>query len=644
MINNARAGGHAPPAYKNRNAVNRLLAFGSTVGNEDWVDYLKHAAEKNGGEVWPKLRLHPGTTREDIEAYVQTQRTLLFGRTLIIPVSFPTETAGHRNLLAGSLRTTPMQFFEIEPHGTVTHLTKEHERNRTLLQALVHAISRKVSRPAVLIPYTEACVRIGPQAVDSWFMSEHINVEPPGLCTMWSLLFAKKFLEAGNAGAAVVAVREIQEDMGGGPGPTNNLRRQRGLKQLVDMADGVTFAYQRRHPKMRDDEGVARLSRQERQILLPGYVSPAERIAKALRASTKTPLPVYRIRLGSDSTDFDMRKLYVHFCGQAPVVGPTTECIPRYEFPPRFENHTVDLDAFAKIVTTVMAKDLDLLPFESGCPKQLVEAADFASLVTATKTLMEAWYAHTKTNPGVMHDFRSSDALSAACVFGFNFCCGAGKSMDHLKFDPVLLYTAVRQMRTDLTTAHRRCAALLWFACCYGETPAAAWPRATLLSFAGCAGGAAWKQVISEPERLALVASAKEELDKFMLYRQYTTDWRYKAGLAGGMTAGFLIGLVLPPAGLAVSAAAGAAIGLRENATRYYYRLTGGDVEWLIKLQRRLAASLVDLMFVVDAGTVVNQLQPGMRLKEVMLKDNVETTSVWRRRFQSQMKMNQQFH
>lgn len=641
----ARAGGHASALYKDSGAMDRLMAFGAEVGNMPWEDYLKGTTQKHGGVVWPKLVLDADSSGASVgryAVYYAAKRNISKARTLVVPVSFPADGIGHRNVWVGSLTTVPMQFFEFEPHGAQTQLTKHHERVRPLLQALVKAVGQLLGRPAILNAYTGACVAVGPQAINNRFMNRHVAVKRFGLCTMWSLLFAKKFLEAGSAGPAAAAVRRIQEDMGGGPAPVDEVRRQRGLKELLDMADGVMF-YSRVNIKGKFAAGVARLTQQEKDVLLPGYVSPAERIAKALRASTKTPLPVYLIRLGSNPAPYDMRKLFVWFCAQPPVAAASTKSIPRYQFPPRYEQDEVDFEAFKKIVVTMMAKDLDLLPFQTGCLQQEIGTADFTFLVTAHNALMRAWYVRTKKGVDVQHGFRTADATAAACVLGFKACCGASITAEEPEFDAELLRRALGQLQAVLTTAGRRCLALLWFACCYGESAGAAWPRATLLTFLGCTGGAGWSQLIppdvAEPHRLALVETAKLELGKFLQKRQYSTAWRFVAAHAAGVTACVALGSLVP-GGMIVSAAVGGAI----PGPWSYYRLTNQDVSWLTNLQRQLAGSLVDLMFVVDAGGVVTRLEAGMRLKEVMLRDNVETASVWRRTYKSLAVRNSDFH
>lgn len=640
--------------------IDQLNVYGVYLGNYPTLGdaYLQSVAAQYGGTAWPTFIIETGTTTA-ADAAMQASENLLKQRPqaqdkLVLQVTIR-GYINHRNALVGSLES--MVFYLFEPNGSAfrdDEFNHAHGQVQPLLQAYVDIVGTAFGKRATLVPRDQACVSVGPQSINEQAYQAATTADRKGLCTLWSLLFAKTFLESGGLCPSLQQVVEMQLQLGGGDQPrplldlvtgTRRLaedRRQAGLKKLTNMTSTLAF---RSNGEDIIPTSVPMTARQK-EAYLPGYVTPADRIARALRAAVRVPLAAYWIDL--DGTNHDMRRVFIDLASQTPVESATTTSLPIFALPLTYQGHRITPPAFTKIVLTVFCKDMDLLPL----PARL--AADIPGLSGDASVLKDAQDVMATLTRGALpraFDWRTPNAVAAAAMYAFGEC-GYLLGFSRLGIRRVLTKqksrfseAALAQTETLLAKHRGQALMLLALACFYCEATGNPWARSVLAPLLGVSMESSWMVPVAWDEwRAAVRRWAVNHITDFFAKRQYTARWLYGAGVTTATIAAVAVSAATAPFGGGVLAGA-AAGGWLSASFREYYRLSEGEAGWLRKLQGQLKEAAFNLAVVTDGSNTVRPvIQSGMRVKEVILSDNRGSETVWKRSFRSSAMANQEYH
>lgn len=644
--------------------IDQLNVYGVWLGNHPTLgdEYLQSVAAQHGGIAWPTFVIAPGTTTA---ADAARQASENFSKRRPQPhdkLVLQLDIKGgfnHRNALVGSLQS--MVFYHFEPHGCASleyEFNHTHVRILPLIQVYVDVVGAAFGKRATLVPRDQACVSVGPQSVNQRAYQAATTARRYGLCTLWSLLFAKTFLESGGLCPSLQQVREMQSQLGGGdrPRPLMDLvtgtrrlaegRRRAGLTKLTDMTAALAV---RTDGKGSFATSVPMTARQK-DAYLPGYVTPADRIARALRAAVRVPLAAYWIDL--DGTNHDMRRVFIDLASRTPAEGATTTSLPTFALPLTYQGHRITPPAFAKIVLTIFCKDMDLLPL----PSRL--AADIPGLSGDASVLQDAQDVVVTLVRGARPeapDWRTPNAVASAAMYAFGEC-GYLLGFSRTGIRRVLTKqksrfsgAALAQAETSLAKHRGRALTLLTLACFYCEATSNPWARSVLAPLLGLSMESTWMVPVAWDEWRATVRQwAVLHITDFFAKRQYTARWIYGAAVTYATIAAVAVSVPVtvlagPLVGGAISGAA--AGGWADASFQEYYRLSEGEAEWLRKLQGQLKEAAFNLAVVTDSSnTVRSVIHAGMRVKEVMLSDNRGSETVWRRSFRSSAVVNRGYH
>ena len=639
------------------NAINRLQLYGTQIGNQDTIvaAYLLKVAQANKCTLWPQLRMTKDTTETDLVKLakdnlqripLQNKKTLLF----LYVIQY--EGWGHLNVVVGS--TESMQFFHYEPHGAGagTAVSAAHSAYRPRLIYYLKAISPR----ATLVEFTESCPFYGPQVVNQRALSRTSKNPRDGICTLWSILFAKKILELGNINLAKGDVFRVQEAIGAEKQHkvvdslwlaflgidsvnTSEARRQKALAELLNMTESL--AWQGRD-KLGNKSTTIKLSKPEKLAYIPGYVSPSEKIARALKSAVKQPLGVYLLRL--EHGTYDKRKLFALFSSEQPVHKPTLQSIAVFRSPPfRAENNIIYLYDFADMILTMMCKSFDHL----SAVKFLESRTYILSTMSQSTRLRAVKHVHEGLRDASQKvefksSYRTPNPLAQACYTAF--CKTAPLLRAAANTDK--LFRNIESLPPDEQTL-----AGLVIACVYFEATGNSWPRSALLHLLEISEDKSlWQPLLIDTElRERKFAAAESQVKQFFERRQFSMRWTHTAGIAAAAGIGggamLAVGVLLSP--IAVGSVGGSVLGASLGGASYsrYYKLDADDVAWLTDLSTKLADDAINVGFVVDdSSTATFKAIVGNRVHTVTLSDNQGSRTAWVRSYVSKATDNAPYH